>query len=418
MNSNGFIAIYKLFAAELCFRLRHCKLLKSKARELEKIFEETLLEINDKSDNKDDCASSNYIQSTIISFISPYKKRCTFSFLSDTTTMYMVSKVLCVENDQVLCRNKIDDDNFVYNVILAHSIFNSKALLKKFKFPFKFRALKQKWTKPSFISKWLSITNETDVCVPPSLRQGLRSFILGARAEKAQTSKTWLQGIKTTLALLNTGTLIPSVVDAVGSKPPDSALERQQLEGQVNKILKSPISPGRKIGPFLAYVVQRFLSLRYYWIDDWYRNDFIGSGALQGILCIAGQRDVKEHKALLKNNAIQRKAKDYFQTLPGLIKAAARGDKNLAVILQVLDDLGFAPLSLCNIEHMLCEYRKVVTKDTGRCGVKLSDDSILDYVKKINSRYSSDALAKLYNRVGHVYIVRQKQRLICHNARI
>ena len=109
---------------------------------------------------------------------------------------------------------------------------------------------------------------------------------------------------------------------------------------------------------FRALMVARILSLPDHRLYDFENSREIGDYAELGFWLLEGM-PVEIARAAAKDSwnkpAVDPLFKDLIDALP-----AAIADVDIHGIVQLLDEMHLAPLCAQNIEHMLCEFRKMI----------------------------------------------------------
>ena len=114
-----------------------------------------------------------------------------------------------------------------------------------------------------------------------------------------------------------------------------------------------------------SYVVVRLMSVFYHdWLD--WNDDFLGEGAAEGLYRLAGLSE-KEAKAMSSKSPSARKQmeKPLLSELQTVLPDVIRELDSWGVMAR-LETLGLKPWSVVNLEHWLCEYRKITALCGGR----------------------------------------------------
>jgi hypothetical protein len=359
-------------------------------------------------------------------FRSSKLRRCTFSFLTDTSTMNLASKLRDVEGPDML-----------YNSLVAHFILNSKSDFNGFEGPFSLARplIPAVMDDTEFVRRWRELhappaaaaavkrggeEGEAEAEAAPVTSGRRRKGAAAATAVaavaappvdmKLSVSRAIGSSVKDTIChcrplqdelgmpIEDLGKMtrdMPTFVRQLGEPSgaaPDAPKRlrdiwrgfedavneggsAKQVSDEVlhvltkgskawgNPLLRSKKGKKEELGarglpPFGAYVAIRFVSIFYPQLCDWNTLE-IGQYAVQGLLELIGISE-KQAGLLSKNlgKEPERQVKSIFlrivSRLPEVIHDLGGDD-----LVRILDSMGLFPLVAVNVEHMLCEFRKV-----------------------------------------------------------
>ena len=240
---------------------------------------------------------------------------CSVSFLTDTTTMKLMK--------QWLADSKISK-NALYNIIIGQTVLPD-------------------WRR-------LEALGPFDVETPPTPEEFAERFSSAYPGHAAVVSSHLKKGV---LGLLGKGKEIKSVgrlIHDMAAKIP-AALERV-CKGEALAALREDIG----LPLFRTLLVLRILSIADSTLYD-LNNREIGEYAQLGLWLLLGMPAEQSRAAVLDtwtNPVVDPLFAKLVEVLPDAI-----ADKDRHGIINRLDDMNIAPLCAQNIEHMLCEFRKM-----------------------------------------------------------
>jgi len=242
---------------------------------------------------------------------------CTVSFLTDTTTL------------KLLHANLLDGKitaNALYNIVIGQTVIPS-------------------WRKMEKLGPF-------NVDDPPTPEEFARRFHEAFPGQKAVVPSHLKQGV---LGLLGKGPEVESAgrfIYELAAKIPN-ALKRLR-EGKAIEMLQEELS----IPKFRALMVVRILSLGDRTLYDFEKSRDIGDYAELGLWLLEGMPPEQAREAA--KDSWNKPAVDPL--FAALIRAlpAAIADEDIHGIVKQLTEMNIAPLCSQNVEHMLCEFRKMM----------------------------------------------------------
>ena len=133
-----------------------------------------------------------------------------------------------------------------------------------------------------------------------------------------------------------------------------TALKRLQEEADTMNILQKDLG----VPKFRALMVARILSLADHRLYDFENSREIGDYAELGLWLLEGM-PVEMARAATKDSWNKPAVDPLFKALTDALPAAI-ADEDIHGIVGRLDEMHLAPLCAQNIEHMLCEFRKML----------------------------------------------------------
>ena len=248
---------------------------------------------------------------------------CTVSFLTDTTTLKLM-KTWLAEGENITA-------NGLYNIIIGQTIIPN-------------------WRRIEALGPF-------DVLAPPSPEEFAKRFNSSYPGQKAVVPSHLKQGV---LGPLGTG----KEVDIVGRFIHDLAAK---IPETLDRVLKgdalTSLQEDLGIPPFRALLVVRLLSIADPTLFDYDRRD-IGDYAELGLWLLLGMTKNQARAAVL-DSLTDPGVDPLFAALIDALPAAI-AEKDRHGIVDCLAGMHLAPLCAQNIEHMLCEWRKMVLPDGRR----------------------------------------------------
>ena len=328
-------------------------------------------------------------QGALAKFVDAKVRRCTFSFLTDTSTMNLV--------DKVLTNAWLTDEEVVYNAVIAHAALNSHKLFDAFGGPFELdwslsveeRARRREHAAarggpageepvPSpppdlqerFRDTWLEAQagprgqkggQARQVMPPKALLQGVRKVILGCRGGAAP--RRWEGAVQRFLAMCREREFVAPLTAALLRAARSRESASQRYAAVFRTFRQHRHFSGRALPPFVTYVIVRFLSVRYPRVCDWNTVPDIGDGAVRGALVLAGYApDQARETSKEESPAAKRAGEAVMAAVRDRLQRSWRQEFprtwEQGVLLR-LDALGIAPFTMVSVEHMLCEFRKL-----------------------------------------------------------
>ena len=256
------------------------------------------------------------------------RRRCSLSFLTDVTTVVLAYHVV---------RIHADGPTMLYNVIVTHFILNSPELFAEYGGPFSLDRPLRGTSLPSSFR------------IPPALLQGARGFVLnysGGRGEMIHGIRGFVNDL------------------AQGGKVTYLWRRLRASTDKLETLRQACLWNGRALPPMLAYVVCRFLSL---WSADFlpWDHNFLGQYAAEGLYLLRGCTAAQAKELSLQSASFRslREGPLFVQLAALLPDLLAELDE--WAIVPKLVALGLSPFVLVNLEHYLCEYRKIMAEGGG-----------------------------------------------------
>ena len=147
--------------------------------------------------------------------------------------------------------------------------------------------------------------------------------------------------------------------------------------------------------PFISYVIIRFLSIKHPHMCDWTSNDDIGPGAIRGALLMLGFKDnVAKPAAELREKWFKKGASMLLRTITFELYTILRSNAFIhlaAKINGLLRTIYMTLITMATVEHLLCEWRKIMTREKHVSGNMLeislasTDSELMDFIKKYKS---------------------------------
>ena len=242
---------------------------------------------------------------------------CTMSFLTDTTTLKLLHGFL--QDGEITA-------NSLYNIIIAQTVLPSWRKIEKLG-PFN---VNEPPTPEDFAKRFQDAYPEQKAVVPSHLKQGV-------------------------LGLLGNGSEVESagrfVFDLAAKVP--AALERLRGESGAMTVLQEDFG----LPYFRALMVARILSLADRRLYDFEHGREIGDYAQVGLWLLEGMPP-EQARAAAKDSWNTSAVDPLFKALIDAMPAAI-ADGDIHGVVGILEKIHLAPLCAQNIEHMLCEFRKM-----------------------------------------------------------
>lgn len=306
------------------------------------------------------------------------KKRCTFSFATDVTTMLIYKK--CIHN-QIL------DANMLFRVLVAHTLLNSQYLMSSDFIDHiqiaDILAMQEKDLSIWFLNLWTSYNNcseqeSAEVGKATSEKWKLHAAFVPPSA--------YLQSLVTFMHQFEGGEYFCVYSGYHESMPAflgEAAKWCGIVWGHLEPLLRENTSNFKRttsiiydrvrntpwlngdthlLPPFLCFVYLRTMSLADYRFFDW-NTSFIGKYAAVGMYMAKGNTEEVARTKSTKD-LIYADFADFCTSFRSNVKKYP--DVVRRQVFGPLFVAGLEPFSNQSIEHMLCEYRKVVSGKTAR----------------------------------------------------
>ena len=128
---------------------------------------------------------------------------------------------------------------------------------------------------------------------------------------------------------------------------------------------------GKRYGlpPFISYVIIRFLSIKYPHMCDWMLTDDIGPGAIRGALRMLGFDDntVAKPASELTYPWLKNGASNLLRKITAELTILFEKDEFTAIVKKITNSLTaihIALITMTTVEHLLCEWRKIISRTT------------------------------------------------------
>jgi len=320
-------------------------------------------------------------------------KRCSFSFTTDTVTMLIAYHLLTPKVEVI---PTISEDIF-FKCLLCHTILNDVR------------------TFPMITSITLNNTEDLEVIWDKYFNNHGRNgkFILPSAFILCQVSL---------FSKFNKGigggyrTSIPKFTQAWAKIAPKMLADIAEIKTQRISMKQKQALIWRKVTTttfikgenaylphFVAFVFLRTLSLIDPFFYDW-DKPYVGFYALCGLVMITdglGYTDAKKQARTLKEDDVSLMIKQFKHDVTKEISQ----DDEYRGLFRALSEFGVKPFSIQSLEHMLCEYRKVVTKKVMFRTWRVSTETqfykcVFKYIIKNNSPRHN--LSMLYDKLLHL----------------
>jgi hypothetical protein len=280
-----------------------------------------------------------------------YKRRCTFSWMTDTTTMYLLTEVMASPSSSW-------GAPMLYNLLVGHLI-NDVSVLQSIGFPFSCQQPPRGRAIP-LVYPFYPLPRKKDDDVQYS------NVIRGIGSAFSGSSYNALKGLGATIQLK-----LPAYIHKLGHNHCRSLrkLWERVLGSHLTlfEVLReSPLGVPAKTPTFMALVVARLASVNDPRLFD-LEMPLLGEYAKVGLLLITDPEFRRQYfgtgskLAPKKTEAVWAES---FQTFVRDCKEELEQAHGFRSILDTLVVMGIEPLSMQSFEHLLCEYRKLV--DTAR----------------------------------------------------
>jgi alkylated DNA repair dioxygenase AlkB len=294
-----FVAVYLVFASDTLVRVG----------KLEKhVFEHYLTELH----RLNPTMAKAYIET----------QHCSVSFLMDTTTLKLLKSCLCVGAEGDKC---VITENALYNIAIGQSVLPSWRSMEKLG-PFD---VKDPPSPEVFAERFRCEYPDTKAVVPSHLKQGMLGLL--GKGKEVDTSGRFVHEL---------AAKVPAALDRI-TRGDDALLVLQEALG---------------LPKFRALLVARLLSVADPSLYDFNRRD-IGDFAELGLWIVEGM-PVGEARAAVSDGWTKPTVDPLFAKLVEVLPAAIAGKDEHGVI-ELLKDMNIVPLCAQNVEHMLCEFRKM-----------------------------------------------------------
>ena len=254
------------------------------------------------------------------------RRRCTFSWMTDTTTLAVIRPGIAP--------NLADPANALYNIVVAVVALNSRA---------RYEAL-----APLELAKPLAAAEFKAKFEP----------LFGRRAPP----KALLQGVRCTLGRYGKGNHFDNCaefVEDMGRKCPAAwaKIDAARAGGDASDAVLAVLRKDLGLGPFSSIVAARLLALIDPRLYDYGRAD-LGQFARMGLGLLTGM-DARQARAFSTTRAQAKEADALFAQLCAQLPAALR-EREGDGIVDRLAAHHLQPLVAQTVEHMLCEFRKMI----------------------------------------------------------
>ena len=262
-------------------------------------------------------------------FADPQKKRCSFSFLSDTTTLTVVGH---------LRKHSKEDANVLYKAVASSVVLNSAKRFKDFE-------------------------EDLHLETPLTAAAYEKLFYERCPAERKVPQplyRTWMEtlerhGDRSGDMVVNSGRFLQRLAEKA-AKAWEEVLKAETGE-ELLKVLRDPegLDLGNGFGPVIVARLLGLLDARW----DCLNCHELGEYACFGLHYLAG-KEKEEAQNLAKKKTMQanKQKEELFKKLLKELPAALETRDKHGVV-EKLKKAHLFPLTAQTVEHLLCEYRKV-----------------------------------------------------------